>query len=44
MGQAPARFYAGIEWDYWSDKYGIEDSHGFPTDQNALSALIKVHF
>ena len=44
LGYTAKRFYAGVEWDYWSDKYGIEDSHGFPTDQNALSVLFKAHF
>lgn len=44
LGQTAKRFYAGVEWDYWSDKYGIEDSPGFPTDQNAVSVLVKVHF
>jgi nucleoside-specific outer membrane channel protein Tsx len=44
LGQQQKRFYAGLEWDYWSNKYGIEDTSGFPTDQNALSLLLKVHF
>jgi nucleoside-specific outer membrane channel protein Tsx len=44
LGQRQKQFYAGIEWDYWSNKYGIEDTSGFETDQNALSLLLKVHF
>lgn len=44
------KFYVGIEYDYWKDKYGIEDG-GFvsdnfvgPTDQNTFSFLLKGHF
>lgn len=40
----PRQLYVGVEYDYWSDKYGIEDSHGFPTDQNTASLLVKAHF
>jgi nucleoside-specific outer membrane channel protein Tsx len=34
----------GVEYDYWSDKYGIEDSRAFKTNQNVTSFLVKVHF
>lgn len=44
LDQSPKTFYAGIEYDFWSDKYGIEDSRGFPTDQSAISLLLKAHF
>ncbi len=44
------RFYVGVEYDYWSDKYGIDDN-GFVgseilggTDQSAISLLTKAHF
>lgn len=44
------RFYVGVEYDYWSDKYGIDDN-GFVgseilggTDQSAISLLAKTHF
>ncbi len=54
MGKAldytPGKLYVGIEYDYWSNKYGIEDG-GFvsknfvgPTDQNTFSAIVKAHF
>ncbi|PAU54872.1 hypothetical protein BZL41_21250 [Pseudomonas sp. PIC25] len=36
--------YVGIEYDYWQNKYGIEDSRYFDTDQNTASLLLKVHF
>ncbi|MCH2340548.1 outer membrane protein OmpK [Pseudomonas sp. NPDC047963] len=45
----PGKLYVGIEYDYWSDKYGIEDG-GFVSDlvggtnQNTASLLVKAHF
>jgi nucleoside-specific outer membrane channel protein Tsx len=38
------RLYVGIEYDYWSNKYGIKDSSAFRTDQSACSFLLKYHF
>lgn len=38
------KFYVGVEYDYWSDKYGIEDSQAFTTNQSAISLLLKAHF
>ncbi|MBC9250345.1 hypothetical protein A9179_08690 [Pseudomonas alcaligenes] len=44
------KFYVGVEYDYWKDKYGIDDD-GFVgqeilggTDQSAISLLAKAHF
>lgn len=37
------RLYIGIEYDYWSDKYGIKDSSAFKTDQSAYSVLLKYY-
>jgi nucleoside-specific outer membrane channel protein Tsx len=34
----------GVEYDYWKDKYGIEDSQYFKTDQSVTSFLVKFHF
>jgi nucleoside-specific outer membrane channel protein Tsx len=35
----------GIEYDYWSNKYGISDSVPFEVDQDdAVSAIVKYHF
>jgi len=34
----------GVEVSYWKNKYGIEDSPYFNTNQNAVSAIIKYHF
>lgn len=38
------KFYVGVEYDYWSDKYGIRDSQVFTTNQSAISLLLKAHF
>ena len=50
MNWGEKQLYVGIEYDYWKDKYGIEDS-GFvsdnfvgATDQNTASLLVKAHF
>lgn len=44
------QLYVGIEYDYWKDKYGIDDD-GFVgdeilggTDQSATNLIVKVHF
>ena len=34
----------GIEYDYWSNKYGIEDSSVFNTDNNVVNFIVKAHF
>jgi nucleoside-specific outer membrane channel protein Tsx len=34
----------GVEYDYWKNKYGIEDSPAFETNQNTASLLVKLHF
>lgn len=38
------QLYVGIEYDYWSDKYGIKDTAAFDTNQNTASLLVKVFF
>ncbi|WP_297846495.1 outer membrane protein OmpK [Pseudomonas sp.] len=38
------QLYVGIEYDYWKNKYGIESTSNFDTDQNTASLLVKVHF
>ena len=38
------QLYVGIEYDYWSDRYGIEDTKFFDTNQNTASLLVKVFF
>ncbi|MFZ5677534.1 MAG: outer membrane protein OmpK [Pseudomonadota bacterium] len=41
---APEKFYAGVELDYWWNKYQIEDTKEFDTNQKAVSLLLKYHF
>ena len=40
---SPGKLYAGIELDFWWNKYQIPDSSDFDTDQKAVSLLIKYH-
>lgn len=36
---------AGIEYDYWKNKYGVQDgSFGLDSNQNTASLLVKYHF
>jgi nucleoside-specific outer membrane channel protein Tsx len=44
MGLGEKRFYAGLEYSYWHNKYGIRDSAAFKTTQSASSLLLKWHF
>lgn len=39
-----SKLYLGIEYNYWSNKYGIKDSSAFETDDNVVSLLLKYHF
>lgn len=43
------QLYVGIEYDYWKNKYGIEDGGPLTqfvgsSDQNTASLLVKLHF
>jgi nucleoside-specific outer membrane channel protein Tsx len=40
----PEKFYAGVELDFWWDKYQIENSSALDTNQQAVSLLLKYHF
>jgi len=42
--QGADTLFIGVEVDYWKNKYGIESSRFFDTNQTAVSALIKYHF
>ncbi|MEB0041163.1 MULTISPECIES: outer membrane protein OmpK [unclassified Pseudomonas] len=44
MSLGEKQLYVGIEYDYWSNKYGIENSKDFDTNQNTASLLVKVMF
>jgi len=39
VGMDAGSLYAGVEYDYWENKYGVKD-----VDQSAISALLKYHF
>jgi nucleoside-specific outer membrane channel protein Tsx len=39
----PEKFYAGVELDFWWNKYQIEDSCALDTHQQAISLLVKYH-
>ncbi|MDF7808415.1 DUF5020 family protein [Pontiellaceae bacterium B12219] len=39
------KLLAGVEYDYWKNKYGIKDGNfGLDTDQNAISGIVQYHF
>ncbi|MBU2014627.1 MAG: hypothetical protein KJ595_20845, partial [Gammaproteobacteria bacterium] len=42
--QKAGQLYVGIEYDYWSNKYGIEDSDALNTDNNVTNFIVKAHF
>lgn len=44
FGMQESALLAGIEYDYWKNKYGIENSDGFKTDQHAVSGIVQYHF
>jgi len=33
-----------VEYSYWKDKYGIEDTQRFDTNESVTSFLVKMHF
>jgi nucleoside-specific outer membrane channel protein Tsx len=39
----PDKFYAGVELDWWWNKYQIPDSAAFDTTQTAVSLMVKYH-
>ena len=41
---ADARMYLGIEYYYWSNKYGVASSASADSDQHAISFVAKYHF
>ena len=38
------KLYLGIEYVYWLNKYGIQDSPQFETDESNINLLVKWHF
>ena len=41
---ADKRVYLGVEYYYWSNKYGVKSSPALDSDQHAVSFLAKYHF
>ena len=39
VGMEKNKLYAGIEYDYWDNKYGVRGA-----DQNTFSGIVKYHF
>jgi nucleoside-specific outer membrane channel protein Tsx len=39
----PNKLFAGVELDFWWNKYQIPDSPDFDTDQAAVSLMVKYH-
>jgi nucleoside-specific outer membrane channel protein Tsx len=39
VGMEKSKLYAGIEYDYWENKYGVRG-----VDQNTFSGIVKYHF
>jgi len=44
LHMTPQKLYVGFEYDYWRNKYGIESTSGFDTNQNTASFLVKVFY
>ncbi len=44
MNWGAKQLYVGFEYDYWKNKYGIQDSGAFETNQDTASLLVKYHF
>jgi nucleoside-specific outer membrane channel protein Tsx len=39
-----SKFYVGVEYVYWRNKYGIADSPQFRTHESNINLLVKAHF
>ena len=44
LSDANKRVYVGLEYYYWSNKYGVKSSAAEDSDQHAVSFLAKYHF
>ncbi|MDQ8198441.1 outer membrane protein OmpK [Pelagicoccus enzymogenes] len=44
-GMEKGKLYAGIEYDYWKNKYAVPDgAFGLDSNQSTFSGLLKFHF
>jgi nucleoside-specific outer membrane channel protein Tsx len=44
LGLRQGQLLGGIEYSHWHNKYGIDDTPGFRTEQRVTSLLLQVHF
>ncbi|WP_236124391.1 MULTISPECIES: outer membrane protein OmpK [Pseudomonas] len=44
LGYGEKHFYAGVEYDYWSNKYAIESTSEYNTDESVTSLIMKYYF
>ena len=44
LGLQKNQLFAGVELDYWKNKFGIKSSSAFDTDQATGSLIVKYHF
>jgi len=45
LGWRERQLLVGIDYDYWTNKYGIKDgAYGFTTHQRAPSIVMRAHF
>jgi nucleoside-specific outer membrane channel protein Tsx len=42
-GLGENRFYVGVEYTYWKNKFGIQSSSGFVTDEKNLKYMVKFY-
>ena len=43
LSMKTGKLYLGFEFAYWNNKFGIQDTPGFRTDERATSLLLKWH-
>jgi len=43
LSMKPGKLWLGIEYVYWNNKFGIEDSPAFNTDERNINLLLKWH-
>ncbi len=44
MGFERRHLFVGVEYEYWSNKYGIKSTSAFDTNQSATSAIVRYDF
>lgn len=44
LGYQEKQFLIGVEYSYWTNKYGIKNTGNFKTDQQVFSLLLQSHF